>query len=144
MMKLFITILLLQLNIFAHTLVFDTIDNEDGTMEVIGMFSTGASAEGATVKIISLANSKVIFQERIPSTGSIIIDIPKEPYKLILDSGPGHKIERDGKIEPIGGFTNILVKKINYAFYTTLSLSILFFILSFILYIKRIKRVNPL
>ena len=144
MIKAFIVLLSLQLSIYAHTLLFNTIDNEDGTMEIIGMFSTGVSAEGATIKVISQASSKVLYQQRLPSSGSIVIDIPKEPYNLLLDSGPGHRLEKAGIIEPTQGFTKIVQKKINYAFYTTLGLSLLFIILAFILYAQRIKRVNPL
>lgn len=140
MIKIFTAILILQLSIFAHSLVFDTIDNEDGTMEVLGMFSTGASAEGATVKVISIASLEVLHKQRMPSSGSLIIKIPKEPYKLILDSGPGHRIEKLGTIKPAGGFTNIVQKKINYAFYITLLLSILFVVLALLIQFQRIKR----
>jgi len=90
MLKILITIFILQLNIFAHTLVFNAIDNEDGTMEVVGMFSTGRSTEGAKLKIISLATTKILYENRIPAQGSLTMKIPKEAYKLILDSGPGH------------------------------------------------------
>lgn len=128
------------LSLHAHSLVFDAIDNEDGTMEIIGMFSTGASAEGAILKVVSLATSEPIYEKRIPASGSLMVDIPKEPYKLILDSGPGHKIEKSGDIKPEGGFKEIVVKKINYAFYTTLTLSILFILMAFTLQAYRIKK----
>ncbi len=142
MLKVFITTIILQVSLLSHSLVFDAIDNEDGTMEIMGMFSTGVSAEGATLKVISLATNKIIYEKRIPASGSLMVNIPKEPYKLLLDSGPGHRIEKNGFIEPIGGFTKVMAKKINYAFYTTLILSILFILSAFVLHFIRIKRVS--
>jgi len=140
MLKILITIFILQLNIFAHTLVFNAIDNEDGTMEVVGMFSTGRSTEGAKLKIISLATTKILYENRIPAQGSLTMKIPKEAYKLILDSGPGHVLEKVGNIEPIGGFKKVEISNINYAFYTTLIFSILFILLGFIIHCHRIKK----
>lgn len=140
MLKILITIFILQLNIFAHTLVFNAIDNEDGTMEVVGMFSTGRSTEGAKLKIISLATTKILYENRIPAQGSLTMKIPKEAYKLILDSGPGHVLEKVGNIEPIGGFKKVEISNINYAFYTTLIFSILFILLGFIIHFYRIKK----
>ena len=140
MIKTLITLFILPVTIFAHSLIFDAFNNEDGTMEITAMFSTGASAQGATVKIISLATLETIHKKRVGKTGTIIVNIPKEAYKLILDSGPGHKVEKIGTIQPIGGFTIVSQKKINYALYTTLVLSLLFCISAIILYIKRLKR----
>lgn len=141
MIKNFIIVILLKLSLFSHTMVFNAIDNEDGTMEVIGMFSNGQSSEGANFKIISLATSKVIYEKRIPESGSLMVDIPKEAYKLILDSGPGHQIEQNGDIKPLGGFQTIKTTNINFAFYTTLFLSVLFIISGFVLQFFRIKKV---
>lgn len=140
MFKLLISTLILQVTIFAHSLVFNTIDNEDGTMEIIGMFSTGASAEGAKVIILSKASDKIIYENRMPASGSLITKIPSEPYKLVLDSGPGHKLEKNGEIQPIGGFKEVSSKKINFAFYTTLVLSLIFISLAFLLQFYRIKK----
>ena len=140
MIKVFISTILLQLALSAHTLIFDTVDNEDGTMEVVGMFSTGASAQGANLKVISLATDKVIYEKRLPASGSLTIDIPKEAYKLILDSGPGHRLEKVGVIEPEDGFKQISSKKINVAFYTTLAICIFFITLAFLIQFLRIKR----
>jgi len=140
MIKFFISLLILPVSIFAHTLIFDTFDNEDGTMEITAMFSTGNSAEGAMVKIVSQASLEIIYEKRVDQSGIFVIDIPKEPYNLILDSGPGHVIEKAGTIKPQGGFTIVKEKKIDYAFYTTLILSLLFSILAVILYIEKIRR----
>jgi len=140
MIKLFMSLLILPVSIFAHTLIFDAFDNEDGTMEITAMFSTGASAQGATIKIVSQGNLEIIYQKRVDDSGILVVDIPKEPYKLILDSGPGHTVEKVGTIKPIGGFTIVSEKKINYAFYSTLILSLLFLISALMIYFIRIKK----
>jgi len=58
-MKKFIFTLFLPLFMMAHTLVFNAYDNEDGTMEVEGMFSTGQSTEGANFKLVSIASAEI-------------------------------------------------------------------------------------
>jgi hypothetical protein len=140
MLKIFITILILQFSLHSHTLVFNAMDNEDGTMEVVGMFSTGRSTEGAKLKIVSLATTKILYEKRIPAEGSLTIKIPEEAYKLILDSGPGHVLEKVGDIEPAEGFKKVEISNINYAFYITLLLSSLFIIGAFIVHYFRIKK----
>ena len=40
----FILLISIQNFLFAHSVVLNIIDNEDGTMEVFGGFSTGQSA----------------------------------------------------------------------------------------------------
>jgi hypothetical protein len=109
-------------------------------MEVVGMFSTGKSTEGAKLKIISLATSKILHEDRIPAAGSLTMSIPAEAYKLILDSGPGHVLEKVGDIEPVGGFKKVEISNINYAFYITLLFSISFILAAFILHFFRIKK----
>ncbi|WP_052502649.1 hypothetical protein [Halarcobacter anaerophilus] len=105
-------------------------------MEVIGEFSTGVTAQGAMIKIQTLSNSKIIFEKRLPSSGSLMVNIPKESYIVILDAGEGHLVQKDGFVTPDGGFleTKSFESKsnINFALYTTLTISILFLILAFI------------
>jgi len=139
-MKKFIFTLFLPLFMMAHTLVFNAYDNEDGTMEVEGMFSTGQSTEGANFKLVSIASAEILYEKRFPASGSLVIDVPKEAYKMILDSGPGHTIVKNGDIEPKGGFQESKVKNINFAFYVTLILSVFFIILAFLLQFLRVKR----
>lgn len=45
---------------FAHSLLLDLFDNEDGTLTITGHFSTGETAEGATIRIESLATGTII------------------------------------------------------------------------------------
>lgn len=109
-----LSIFFLNITLHAHTLILEAMDNEDGTMEITGAFSTGARAEGALLRIESLANAKVLFKKRLPASSTLIVNIPKEPYQIVLDGGPGHQIVRKGDIEPTSGFTiNTNVKKQN-------------------------------
>ena len=138
---LFIT-LLFQLSIFAHTVLINSIDNDDGTMDVEGMFSTGTITQGATLRLQSLVNKKILYEDRIPSSGTLTMNIPKEPYMMILDCGPGHIIKKKGYLMIKGEDSkNIKYEKpINYALFTTLSLCIGFILLSFMIHFKRVRR----
>lgn len=139
-MKKIIVTLLFPLFTMAHTMVLSAIDNKDGTMKIDAMFSIGQSTEGANFKLVSIATSEILYEKRIPSSGNLIINVPKEAYKMILDSGFGHIIEKDGDIEPIDGFKESKVKNINIAFYITLTLSVLFIIAALILQFFKIKK----
>lgn len=127
---------------FGHSVVLKTIDNGDGTMEIFGGFSTGASAAGAKLKIKSQIDSKILYENRIPSLGTLIVNIPNEPYTIILDSGPGHRVEKSGDILPKEGFTQELSKPLEIAFLTTLFISIGFIIASIFLSRKKLKNIS--
>lgn len=133
----FIVVLFLKSTMFAHTALLQMSDNEDGTMEIFGGFSTGQSAAGAKILIKSQITSNILYENRVPQSGTLIVQIPKEPYLVVLDSGPGHRVEKTGEIEPTNGFNKESLKKpLNLAFSTTLGLSIVFILLSIILGIK--------
>jgi len=105
MKKLFSTLCLLLLtNLYAHTLIMNMMDNEDDTITIEGMFSTGESAVDAMIRIEALNSGEVLFQKRLPDDGELTLDIPKEPYQVVLDGGPGHIIVKEG-IEPSAGFS---------------------------------------
>ena len=88
---------------FAHSLILSVIDNGDDTITIIGKFDTGALAEGAMVRLESESSGKVIFTERLPQESELTLAIPKEPYQIILDGGPGHISVKSG-IPPRDGF----------------------------------------
>ncbi|RXJ57975.1 hypothetical protein [Candidatus Marinarcus aquaticus] len=94
---------IMSLTLYAHTLVLNLDDNEDGTLFIQGMFNTGESAEGALVIVESLDNQEVLFKKRLPSSSELIVPMPKVAYHVVLDGGPGHTVIKEG-IEPIGGF----------------------------------------
>ncbi len=139
---LYLILIFLQINLSAHSVLLDAVDNEDGTMEVMGGFTTGASATGSMLRIESKISLKILYKNRIPESGSLMVKIPNEPYQIVLDSGPGHIITKDGLIEPEGGFTaQIQDKPLQIAYNITFGISILFIVLSIIVFfIKRNKK----
>lgn len=143
-MKKLLTLILLFIaciNLNAHSLLMNLMDNEDNTITVAGEFTTGELAIGALVRLESLATGEVLYKKRLPDSSELIIDIPKEPYQVVLDGGPNHQVVKDG-IAPINGFSKESIKKAsnNVNLSTTRAFSnqwsnptIVLFILAFIL-----------
>jgi len=88
----------------AHTPVLMLQNNEDGTLTVEGGFSTGAGAEGVNFYVKTLKDGKIIFSRKFPESSDITVQIPREPYQVVFDGGPGHKVVKTGPAPP-GGFT---------------------------------------
>ncbi len=88
----------------AHTPLLMLEDNEDGTLTVEGGFSTGAGAAGVDFYVKAKVDQRIILQDKFPESSIIELDIPKEPYYLVFDGGPGHKVVKDG-VPPPEGFT---------------------------------------
>jgi hypothetical protein len=106
----FLILLILLITVapaFAHTPVLMLDDNEDGTLTVQGGFSTGAGAAGVDFYVKNKLEGKILFHQKFPESSIIEIEIPPEPYYLVFDGGPGHKIVKDGPAPP-GGFTTNL------------------------------------
>jgi hypothetical protein len=87
----------------AHQLIIGVMDNGDDTITIKGKFDTGASAEGALVRLESLYSGAVLYEQRLPQESEITLKIPDEPYRIVLDGGPGHVREKDG-IPPQKGY----------------------------------------
>ncbi|XPV54681.1 MAG: hypothetical protein ACNI3H_07130 [Halarcobacter ebronensis] len=102
--KSILVFLLLSLNLSAHTLLMDVIDNKDNTITVVGAFSTGEKTVGALVKLESLISGEVLYQKRLPDESELTIEIPKEQYQVVLDGGAGHTVVKEG-FAPLEGFT---------------------------------------
>ncbi|RXK13224.1 hypothetical protein CP965_05340 [Halarcobacter mediterraneus] len=112
MKKIFVVIstLFVITTLYAHTLLMNVMNNEDNTITVIGEFSTGEKAAGALVRLESLVSGEILFKQRLPVESELTIDIPKEPYQVVLDGGPGHTIVKEG-IEPLEGFAKEVKEK---------------------------------
>jgi len=145
MKKVFI-FLSLVITLYAHNLIMNIIDNKDNTITIRGEFSTGEDAAGALIRLESLISGEVLYKERLPNESELTITIPKEPYQIVLDGGPGHTIVKDG-IAPIDGFTEELktkvdnTKKLSKAQNSTNDwdlLTIIFFTLCLILFVMAI------
>ncbi|AOO65636.1 hypothetical protein [Sulfurospirillum halorespirans] len=93
----------------AHTLLLHVSDNDDDTISIKGEFSTGEGAPGALVKLQALGSQEILLQQRLPDSSELVLSIPKVPYEVILDGGPGHQISRKG-IAPKAGFKKTATK----------------------------------
>jgi hypothetical protein len=91
----------------AHTPLLMLEDNEDGTLTVQGAFSTGAGAAGIDFYVKNKKEGKILLHQKFPEPSTIEIKIPAEPYYLVFDGGPGHKVVKEGPAPP-GGFTKNL------------------------------------
>ncbi|MCG8553044.1 MAG: hypothetical protein MI799_21765 [Desulfobacterales bacterium] len=80
---------------FGHTLFMNLTDNEDGTVSVEGMFSTGATAANLPLYLMD-KNEKQILKIKLDENGEAEFNIPDQPYTVFLDGGPGHTVREDG------------------------------------------------
>lgn len=96
--------------LLSHTLLLNVFDNEDNTITVEGIFNTGQTAPGAQVRLESLVSGELLYKKRLPEESELTIEIPKEPYQIVLDGGPGHQIVQEG-LAPKEGFSKALSAK---------------------------------
>lgn len=80
----------------AHTLFMSMDDNEDGTVTVEGIYSTGAEAARTEVRLEDAASGKVLFKGKTDENGSLTFKKPGVAYVVIMDGGPGHTVTEDG------------------------------------------------
>jgi len=90
-----VALLLYVTPVLAHSLYLTVDDNEDGTILVSGMYSTGSVASITEVRLEN-ADGKVLFTGRTDEDGELEIKKPSEPYMVILDGGPGHMVTEEG------------------------------------------------
>ncbi|MFV7791371.1 hypothetical protein ACNSOL_04285 [Aliarcobacter lanthieri] len=102
-MKKIFMLLALAFSLYSHELILIVEDNKDNTITVAGEFDTGDSVAGALVRLESLVSGDILFQQRLPESQEVIVEIPKEPYRVVLDGGSGHSLIKAG-IPPIEGF----------------------------------------
>jgi len=146
-----ILLIILPSTFYAHSLLLNVFDNNDNTIEIEALFSTGEVAEGAEILLKSSSTNDILYKKRIPLEGELMIDIPKEPYIIVLNGGPGHIIEKQG-ISPINGFiakenskTKVLAKDKTNIQDTILSYGLLLsFILLFLTMFISIKNTNKI
>ena len=89
--------LILNFNAWAHTLYMTVEDNEDGTVTVQGMFSTGAVGAWVEVRLED-ENGKVLWKGKADDDGECTFKKPNVPYTIIMDfgPGPGHQAKEEG------------------------------------------------
>ena len=93
----FILGLFLPLDVLAHTLYMTVEDNDNGTVTVQGMFSTGAIAASVEVRLED-EKGKVLWKGRTDDDGECTFKKPGVPYTIIMDfgPGPGHQAREEG------------------------------------------------
>ena len=89
--------LILNSQAFAHTLYMTVEDNEDETVTVQGMFSTGAIAAKVEVRLED-EKGKVLWKGKTDDYGECTFKKPGVPYTIIMDfgPGPGHQAREEG------------------------------------------------
>ena len=89
--------LILNSQAMAHTLYMTVEDNEDGTVTIQGMFSTGAIAAFVEVRLEN-ENGKVLWKGKTDDYGECTFRKPNVPYTIIMDfgPGPGHQAREEG------------------------------------------------
>ena len=92
-----IMVLALSSQTFAHTLFMTVEDNEDGTVTVQGVFSTGAIAVGVEVRLED-EKGKALWEGKTDADGECTFKKPGVPYSIIMDfgPGPGHQAREEG------------------------------------------------
>ena len=104
MKKIFLILTATFITIFAHDEYFlNIIDNKNNTVTIIGYDDHKDGIEGTLIKLESLVNGTILYQERLPKESKIVVSIPKEPYRIVLDTGNGNILIKDG-IVPKEGF----------------------------------------
>ena len=93
----FILGLFLHSDVLAHTLYMTVEDNDNGTVTVQGMFSTGAI--GASVEVrLEDKKGKLLWKGKTDEYGECTFRKPNVPYTIIMDfgPGPGHQAKEEG------------------------------------------------
>ena len=82
---------------FAHTLYMTVEDNEDETVTVHGMFSTGAVAAMVEVRLED-EKGRALWKGKTDDDGECTFEKPGVPYTIIMDfgPGPGHQAREKG------------------------------------------------
>lgn len=93
----FILGLAMYSDVLAHTLFMTVEDDDNGTVTVQGMFSTGAIAAWVEVRLED-KKGKVLWKGKTDDDGECTFKKPGVPYTIIMDfgPGPGHQAREEG------------------------------------------------
>lgn len=90
-------------SLYAHDeLTLEIIDNKNNTITIVGDEEHNQGLAGALIKVESLISGDILFKDRLPRESKITIDIPKEPYQVVLDTS--FEVLTKVGIAPIQGF----------------------------------------
>ncbi|AXX91411.1 hypothetical protein CPU12_02995 [Malaciobacter molluscorum LMG 25693] len=105
-----IFIVFISINLSAHTLLVDVINNKNNTITIKAQFDTKQKASEAMLRLESLISGQILYKKRLPYESQLTIDIPKEQYQIVLDAGE-EQIVKEG-IAPIEGFNKFGSKEV--------------------------------
>ncbi|VVS94532.1 hypothetical protein [Desulfoluna spongiiphila] len=83
----------------AHTLFMSVYDNEDGTVTVEGVFSTGSAASAVEIRLED-PNGNILLKKQLDELGEYTFAQPSGAYDIVLDAGPGHIVREAGPEKP--------------------------------------------
>lgn len=110
MKRVIFSLLIMYSSLLSHDLVLDIVDNGDNTILIKA--DLDGVAVGAVLQLESLVTGEVLYKNRFPKDGKLILDIPKEPYLIV---GKETENEDHGTIikgiEPKEGFSKYLNSK---------------------------------
>lgn len=110
MKRVFFGLLLFCSSLLSHDLELDIVDNGDNTILIKA--DLDGVAVGAVLQLESLITGEVLYKNRFPKDGKLLVDIPKEPYLIV---GKETENEDHGTIvkgiEPKEGFSKYLNSK---------------------------------
>ncbi|MEL3908190.1 MAG: hypothetical protein P1P64_04150 [Treponemataceae bacterium] len=96
--------LLFTMKAFTHTPLLIIEDTDEEYVYVKAGFSNGQDAVGMSLLVKSKHDDRVIETHKFPKSSELKVKIPDEPYYLVFDGGPGHKVAKNGPA-PEKGFT---------------------------------------
>jgi hypothetical protein len=89
--------LLLSGAIWAHTLLLAINVNDDRTITVEGMFSSGDPAANVEIRL-EATSGEVLSVKTADKDGKATFNQPSQPYYVVLDGGQGHIVEEEGPL----------------------------------------------
>lgn len=81
--------------LWGHTLLLAVNLNEDDTVTVEGLFSSGSPASGLEIRL-EAADGRIIATKHADADGIATFEKPDEPYYIVMDGGEGHVVEEEG------------------------------------------------
>lgn len=92
----FVSVMFLAGQVFAHTPLCSCYNNGDGTVTCQGGFSDGSSASGVQMRVED-KNGKVLVKGKMNKDSEFTFKKPSGDYKAVFDAGEGHVLKIDGK-----------------------------------------------
>lgn len=103
-----VAVMFLGVSAWAHKPLLSVEDNEDGTVYIEVGFSDGSSGSGHKLIVQEKSSGKVLQEHTVPADSYIDLPMPKVPYIVVFDAGPGHVVETEGPfVEQIGGAAEV-------------------------------------